>query len=76
MWIADQTVIESIKVDEGVKLNRANFCDFMDKTFFAWFKSYSFKVKCVFMHDNAPSHVSKLTCEFFEHKRFTGEKKL
>ena len=23
------------------------------------------------MRDNAPSHVSKLTCEFFEYKRFT-----
>ena len=26
------------------------------------------------MHDNALSHVFKLNCEFFEHKRFTGEK--
>ena len=26
------------------------------------------------MHDDAPSFVSKLTCEFFEHERFTGEK--
>ena len=64
------------KVDEGIKLDSANYCDFMDKTFFAWYKSqsHSFKVKCVFMHDNDPSHVSKLTCELFQHKRFTGEK--
>ena len=26
------------------------------------------------MHDNAPSHISKLTCEFFEYKRFIREK--
>lgn len=25
------------------------------------------------MHDNTPSHVSKLTREFFEQKRFAGE---
>ena len=36
--------------------------------------SLSLSVKCVFMYDNALSRVSKLTCEFFEHKRFTGEK--
>lgn len=28
----------------------------------------------VFMHDNAPFHVSKLTHELFEHKKFKGEK--
>ena len=26
------------------------------------------------MHNNALSHISKLTCDVFEHKRFTGEK--
>ena len=34
----------------------------------------SFKKKCVFIHNNAPSPISKLTFEFFEHKRFIGEK--
>ena len=33
-------------------------------------------MKCVFIHNNASSHVSKLTHEFFEHKRITGEKKM
>ena len=48
----------------------------MDKTFFAWYKSHSrnFKVKCVFMHDNAPSYVLELNREFFENERFTVEK--
>ena len=43
----------------------------MDYTFFAWYKSSScsFKVKCVFMPDNDPSHVSKLYHEFFPHKK-------
>ena len=69
--IVDQTIIGPFKIDEGVWLDSANYCDFMDKTFFAWYKSKprSFKVKCVFMHEDAPSQVSKLTC-----KRFTGNK--
>ena len=33
----------------------------------------SLKETCVFMHDNTPSHVSKLTCEFFEYKISIGE---
>lgn len=74
--IVDQSIIGPFKVDEAVKLNSASYCDFMNKTFFSWHKSQSsnFKVKCVFMHNNAPFHVSKLTCELCEHKRFTGEK--
>ena len=74
--VVDQTIIGPFKVDEGVKLNAANYCNLMDKTFFEWYKSkfLSFKVKCVFMHINASSHISKITREFFEHKRFTGEK--
>ena len=38
------------------------------------FKPQSFNVKHLVMHDNAPSHISKFTQEFFEHKRFTGKK--
>ena len=71
--ILDQTIIRLSKVDEGVKLNSDNYCNFMDKTFFAWhlFQSRSFRVKCVFMRDHISSHASKLTREFLEHKRFT-----
>ena len=73
--IVGQTIVGPFNVYEGVKLNSANYCDFMDKTFFAWYISYSrFKVKYVFMYNNAPSHVSKLIDELFEHERFTGEK--
>ena len=53
-----------------------NYCNFIDKTFFVWYKSQScgFKVKSVFTPDNAPFHVSKLTCVFFEHSKSTREK--
>ena len=33
--IVDETIIRPFKVDEGVKLNSANCCDFMDKTIFS-----------------------------------------
>ena len=70
---AEETIIGRFKVDEGVKLNSANYCDFTDNSFFEWYKSQSlsFKVKCVLMHANAPSFVCKLTREF---ERLTGEK--
>ena len=74
--ILDQLIIGPFKVKDGVKHSSANFCDFMEKTLFAWLKSQSgsFKLKCVFMQHIAPSHESKLTHKFFKHKRFTGEK--
>ena len=44
--IVDQTIIRPFKVDERVKLNGADYCNLMNKTFFTWFKfqSCSFKV--------------------------------
>ena len=53
-------IIGSFNINEGIELNTANYCDFMDKTYFVWCgsQSCSFKVKCVFMRVNAPSQVS------------------
>ena len=68
--IVNQTIIGPFKFDKRVKLNSANYCDFTDNTFFAWYmsRSRSFKVKCIFMYDNAC--YSKLIHEFFEPKKF------
>ena len=70
-----QTINRPFKVTEGVRLNSAN-CDFLNKIFFAWYKfgAQSFKVRCVFILENASSHAFKLICKFFEHKRFTEKK--
>ena len=57
--------IEPFKVDEGIKLKNANYCDFKNKTFLAQSQSCSFKVKCLVRHNNAPSHVSKLAMNSF-----------
>ena len=69
-----KTIIGPFKVDERVKLKCTNYWNLMDETFFAWYKSQSCKVKCVFILDSVHSHVSKLTHKLFKHKRFTREK--
>ena len=73
VMIINQTINRPFKV---VKLNSANYCNFIDKTLFAWYKSQScsFKMKYVFLHGNVLSPVSELTQKFFERKRFTEEK--
>ena len=47
----------------------------MDEIFFTWYKSQfrCSKVKWAFLHGKAP-HVSTITREFFEHKRFRRDK--
>ena len=53
--IVDKTIIAPFKVDAGVKLNSANYCDFLDKNSFVLydFLSHRFTVTNVFIHDNA-----------------------
>lgn len=63
--IIDQRIIGPFKVDETVKLNSAVL--WTGLSFHG--TRPSFKVKCVFMHNNVPFHVSNLTCELCEHKR-------
>lgn len=52
MWaeIYSDKLIGPYKVDDEIKLTSQNCCEFLDKTFFKWYKSrsLSFKTKCVF----------------------------
>ena len=74
--IVDNRIIGPFKVDDGVKMNSVNYTAFLDKNFFPWYKaqSRSFKLKSMFMHDNAPSHASQWTRAYLEHKKIKGEK--
>ena len=47
--IVNQTITEPYKVNEGIKLNRANYCDLTENIFFSKYKSQfrSVRVKCV-----------------------------
>ena len=64
--IVFQTIIVPFEIDK-IKLNSDNYWDSMGKTVFAWYKSLShnFKIKCVFLHDNASSCASKIFPDFF-----------
>lgn len=74
--IVNDKVIGPFKVDDGVKLNSASYCQLLDETFFTWYKSQNriFKRNSIFMQDNAPSHASKYTTKFLAKKGFSGKK--
>ena len=74
--IVDQTLIGPFRVDDGAKLNSDSYCKFLDATFFHWYKTQPrrLKTKWTFMHDNAPSHASRLTRQILEAKRISGER--
>jgi transposase len=74
--ICGDTLIGPFMVEEGVKMNSEAYCDFLTQNFFKWYKSQtlSFKRKCIYMHDNAPSHASKYTTDFLASKGFKDAK--
>ena len=78
MWagIHGDKLIGPYKVDDVVTLTSQRYCQFLDRTFFKWYtcQSRSFKSKCVFMHDNAPSHPANATRQFLEQKGISGKK--
>ncbi len=68
--ICEDTLIGPFMVEEGVKMNSEAYCDFLKQNFVKWHKSQTlpFKRKCIYMHDNAPSHASKYTRDFWVRK--------
>ena len=62
------------RVPEGVKLTSQTYTQFLDQNFFLWYRSQtrSFKQKCIFMHDHAPSHAAKFTKDYLSEKSFSG----
>ena len=69
-------LIGPYKVDTSVKINSVTYSKFLDETFFQWYRrqSRSFKLSCIFMHDNAPAHAFKYTKTYLEHKGISGSK--
>ena len=74
--IVGNRLIGPFKVEEGVKMNSEYYTSFFNANFFQWYKSQtrSFKIKCMFMHDNAPAHASQYTKAYLESKGVKGEK--
>ena len=57
-------------------MNSNNYVDFLQANFMQWFnrKSKSFKTKTIFMHDNAPSHATRVNSQFLQRKGFKGKR--
>ena len=63
-------LIGPFRMPEGVKMNSEVYVRFLMENFFPWYRDQrrTFKLKCVFMHDNAPAHASRFTREFLASK--------
>ena len=80
LWagIVKDRLIGPYKMDSSVKLNSETYSQFLNDTFFKWYKRQSrqFKLTCTFMHDSVPAHVSKFTRSYLEGKGFSGNKNM
>ena len=74
--IVGDTLVGSFWVPEGIKLTSQAYTQFLDQNFIPWyrFQTRSFKQKCIFMHDNAPSHAAKFTKDYLSEKSFSGDR--
>ena len=74
--ICGDTLIGPFMVEEGVKMDSEAYANFLKQNFFKWYRSQtlSFKRKCIFMQDNAPSHASRYTRNFLASKGFKDAK--
>ena len=68
--ICADTLIGPFIVEEGLKMDSEAYAYFQKQHFFNWYKNQprSFKRKCIYMHDNAPSHASRYTRDFWLRK--------
>ena len=68
--ICGDTLIGPFIVEEGLKMDSEAYAYFQKQHFFNWYKNQprSFKRKCIYMHDNAPSHASRYTRDFLASK--------
>ena len=68
--IIKDTLIGPFRVPEGVKINAASYCDFLEENFFRWWKRQPLRERrsMIFMHDNAPAHAAIHTRVFLGKK--------
>ena len=74
--IVGEKLIGPFRVPEGVKMNSEAYVDFLTQNFLPWYRAQSrtFKMKCVFMHDNAPAHASRFTMNFLTSKNIKEDR--
>lgn len=73
--IIGEEIIGPYKVEEGVKMNSANYCAFLEKNFLPWFERQdeARKQDMILMQDNAPSHASRYSKEWLGTKGFKND---
>ena len=64
------------RVPEGVKMDSANYADFLKRNFVPWYRKQrvAFGRKIIFMQDNAPSHAARFRIAYLRKVGFYNEK--
>ena len=77
--IIKDELVGPFRVEDGLKINSQNYCQFLEDTFFKqWYrkKPASFKKTMIFMQDNAPSHASKYSTAWLANKGLKDDRKM
>ena len=74
--IHGSTLIGPFLLPEALKLNSANYCQFLNQNFIPWLDLQNAELcnSLVFQQDNAPSHAACFTKEWLANKDFTVDK--
>jgi len=74
--IVGEKLIGPFREPEGVKVNSEAHIEFLIQNFLPWYRARSktFKMKSVFMHDNAPAHASRFTMNFLASKNIKEDR--
>ena len=74
--IIGETLVGPFLVPDGLKMNSANYCQFLNDNLLPWLNSQNDTLRndIIFQQDNAPSHASRYTKAWLEVRGFTGSK--
>lgn len=74
--IIGDEIVGPFLVPDGLKMNSANYCTFLDENFMPWLNSQDEAIKesIIFQQDNAPSHASRFTKGWLSGVGITGER--
>ena len=63
--IINDAIVGPFAVPDGVKMNPQSYVEFLKQNFLPWYikQRLALKRKMIFMHDNAPSHAARYTCD-------------
>ena len=58
-------IYDAIVGNYGVKMSAKSYVEFLKKNFLPWYRKQrlALKRKMIFLHDNAPSHAARYTCD-------------